>query len=230
VPSKPVETTAERPHPMGWITTFNDLITLLMVFFVLLFALGNIDMQRYKRFQSALQSTMGVLQEGQSTSVGVISAGQPSQSPSAVKAPDADRRLEELCRTDGLEAEFTARGIQLTLNDEMLFATGSAQLTESGMKMLARVGAVIRSLERTVQVEGHTDLRPIATTQFPSNWELSTQRAVNVVKYFVERVGIPPQLLSAAGYGESRPREDDDSASAHSRNRRVEIILGERVP
>jgi chemotaxis protein MotB len=135
-----------------------------------------------------------------------------------------------LRRTDGLEAEYTARGIQLTLNDEMLFTTGSAQLTESGMKMLVRVGAVIRSLERSVQVEGHTDLRPIATTQFPSNWELSTQRAVNVVKYFVERVGIPPQLLSAAGYGESRPREADDSASAHSRNRRVEIILGERVP
>jgi chemotaxis protein MotB len=227
--SKSTEMVADRPKHPGWITTFNDLITLLMVFFVLLFALSSIDMHRYKKFQGTLQSTMGVLHEGRDTSVNVVGGDQPIQLQTTAETAEMGRSFATLNQTEGLEAEFTPRGIQLTLSDELLFASGSAQLTDQGLKMLDRVGVAIKALERTVRVEGHTDDLPIATHRFPSNWELSTQRAVNVVKYFSDRAGIAPDLLSAAGYGASRPREVNDSPVARSRNRRVEIILGEGV-
>jgi chemotaxis protein MotB len=226
VRGKSTEMVADRPKHLGWITTFNDLITLLMVFFVLLFALSSIDLQRYKQFQGTLQSSMGVLHEGRGTSVNVVGGDQPIR-PTTAETEEAGRNFAALSQTEGLEAEYTPRGIRLTLSDELLFASGSAQLTDQGLKMLDRVGMVIKALERTIRVEGHTDDLPIATYRFPSNWELSTQRAVNVVKYFSDRAGIAPDLLSAAGYGESRPREANDSPAARSRNRRVEIILGE---
>ena len=90
-----------------------------------------------------------------------------------------------------------------------------------------RVARIIKPLKRTIRVEGHTDNRPIATSDYPSNWELSTARAVSVVKYLIHSAGIAPKCLAAAGYGDSRPRAPNDTERDMSKNRRVEIILGD---
>jgi chemotaxis protein MotB len=216
-------------HPADgnrWLTTFNDMITLLMVFFVLLFSMGSLDVERFKHFQNALQSAMGLLNAGRHAPVGVV-ADQPSipgqeASPSVSNpAPDVDTR--------GLEAVYTPDGIHLTLDDKLLFGSGSARLTAGGGILLNRVARIIKPLKRTIRVEGHTDNRPIATTAYPSNWELSTARAVNVVKHLISSAGIAPQSLAAAGYGDSKPRAPNDTELNMSKNRRVEIILGDCV-
>jgi chemotaxis protein MotB len=218
-------------YDYGWLTTFNDMATLLMVFFVLLFAMGSLDVKRFKNFQNALQSAMGVLHEGRHAPVGLISPAtnrqtQPGETSQA--SVNSNDSLEKIQQTQGLEAQYTPRGIKLTLNDSLLFRSGSARLTDDGVNLLERVGRVIKPLDRRIRVEGHSDNVPIATSRYPSNWELSTARAVNVVKYFVQRGRIDPHLLSAAGYADVKPRVPNDSKDQRAKNRRVEIILGQR--
>lgn len=214
----------------GWLTTFNDMATLLMVFFVLLFAMGSLDVRRFKNFQNALQSAMGVLHEGQHVPVGLISeemtTGTPSIETSQTPA-DSNDPLEQIQQTQGLEATYTPRGIQLTLNDSLLFRSGSATLTADGERLLQRVSRIIKPIGRRIRVEGHSDNIPIATARYPSNWELSTARAVNVVKYFIHPGRIDPRLLSAVGYSDVKPRASNDTTAQRAKNRRVEIILGQ---
>lgn len=230
---RPVGHSVTVPTPsMGWLTTFNDMVTLLMVFFVLLFSMGSMDEQRFAHFQNALQSAMGVLNEGRHAPEGLIS-DQPksidagAQDPGAVEPGSVP--LGGMPETEGLEAEYTRRGLELRLSEELLFASGSAELTEAGFALLARVGAVVQPLNRHIRVEGHTDDRPIATIRYPSNWELSTDRAVRVVKFFIDESHIPGAHLAAAGYGASRPRASNDTAAGRATNRRVEIIVGPPV-
>jgi chemotaxis protein MotB len=208
-----------------WLTVFNDLVTLLMVFFVLLFSLGSIDHGRFKNFQNALQGAMGVLYEGRKPSAGVITT-EDSRSGIAGQSGQIDASALNA----GLEAEYTPKGIQLILDDSLMFSTGSAQLTVGGMQMLDKVNAIVKPLKRSVRVEGHTDNIPIATPLYQSNWDLSAARAVSVVKYMVEKGGFAPKRMSAAGYGDSRPRVANDSLANRARNRRVEIVLEPAMP
>lgn len=213
----------------SWLTTFNDMITLLMVFFVLIFSMGTVDKQKFKNFQHQLQSAMGVMYEGHHAPGGIISDRQWYVEDKKHPSEPVTKDYKALADQQGLEAEYTPKGIQFTLNDELLFRTASARVTPKGLELLALISSVIKPMNRSIRIEGHTDDRPIASKRYPSNWELSTARAVNVVKYFVER-GIPAKRLSAAGYGASKPRVPNDSDIQRSKNRRVEIILGQDQP
>lgn len=215
-----------------WLTTFNDMVTLLLVFFVLLFAMGSLDVQRFKHFQNALQSAMGVLYEGRHVAVEML-ADNPSEpvqvEPSPQQESTSQYALEALDATQGLEAEYTAKGIQLTLNDQLLFQSGSAEIKPSGLVLLLKISSIIQPLNRQIRIEGHTDNVPISTTRYPSNWELSTERAINVVKFFIEKGGIAPHCLSAVGYGDVKPKTNNHTEQSRRQNRRVEIILGQVI-
>ncbi len=216
-----------------WLTTFNDMITLLLVFFVLLFSMSSLDVKHFKHFQNALQSAMGVLHPGQQAPEGIPAEEGHNASSSANSAggsEGAGEYLNPLENTHGLEAEYAPKGIHLTLNDNLLFKSGSARLTMDGRALLDKVVAIIAPIGRYIRVEGHTDNIPIATYRYPSNWELSTARAISVVKHMQSNGTIPPQHLSAAGYGASKPRVANDSKENRSKNRRVEIILQQRAP
>lgn len=219
----------QQTRPQIWLTTFNDLVTLLMVFFVLLFSMGNLDVKRFKYFQNALQSAMGVLHAGRHAPIGTLSDKKIEEidAPKQIQGADsAQQRVDALNDTEGIEAEYTHKGIQLTLNDKLLFTSGSADMTPAGVALLLKIGKVIKPLKRGIRVEGHTDNLPIQTTRYPSNWELSTERAIKVVKIFIHKSHISPQYLSAVGYGDVKPKTDNKDAASRSKNRRVEIILG----
>jgi chemotaxis protein MotB len=123
-------------------------------------------------------------------------------------------------------------GDRFVFQSELLFPTASATLVPAGRKQLAQLAQTLRSVTRTIpadidwvlRVDGHTDRRPIHTTQFPSNWELSTARALSVVNYLIAQ-GIAPKRLVAAGFGEFRPLDDRHTDEAYARNRRIEIKL-----
>jgi chemotaxis protein MotB len=214
-----------------WLTTFNDMITLLMVFFVLLFSMSSLDVQHFNNFQNALQSAMGILHPGQHSPDGTIAkAGRDPSLPAGTDdVNETGRPLNPLHDTDGLEAEYTPKGIHLTLNDNLLFKSGSARLTLKGRALLDKVVNIIGPLGRYIRIEGHTDDVPIATHQYPSNWELSTARAISVVKHMQDDGAVPPQRLSAAGYGASKPRVANNSKENRAKNRRVDIILQQRA-
>ncbi len=118
------------------------------------------------------------------------------------------------------------RGLVVTIvSDQVLFEPGRADIQPTGFTILDVVADALADLSNDVMVEGHTDSRPISTTRFPSNWELSTARATSVLRYLVEARGFPTDRISAAGYADTHPVDTGDSAEALARNRRVEIVV-----
>jgi chemotaxis protein MotB len=219
----------------GWLTTFNDLVTLLMVFFVLLFTMSSIDTRQMQEFQYALQSGLGILKEGKMVNISVKTT-QPVEDMSHIKgvkvSPDerlngllSDKLIKSLQADFEIEITQTSQGIRLSFEDQILFEFGKADINPAGFTMLDQIAKAIKKVPKAVRVEGHTDNIPIQTARFPSNWELSVARAVKVVKYFAEVGNVNPHRLSAVGYGESRPVVANDTASNRVKNRRVEILL-----
>jgi len=124
-----------------------------------------------------------------------------------------------------IQINHTHQGTRLSFEDQVLFDFGSATINPAGFVFLDKIADTLDKIPYAMRVEGHTDNVPIQTRRFPSNWELSVARAVNVVKYFAEVSNIDPNRLSAVGYGESRPVAANDTASNRVKNRRVEILL-----
>lgn len=119
-----------------------------------------------------------------------------------------------------------ARGLVVTVvADEVLFDPGSAELRAGGRDVLAQVATAVRGLPNDLAIEGHTDDRPIATSRYPSNWELSTARATSVLRFMVDELGLPAQRVTAAGYGAERPLEPNASDAGRAANRRVEVAV-----
>ncbi len=223
----------------SWLTTFNDLVTLLMVFFVLLFSLSTIDMDKMADFQYALQSGLGILEAGNQVSVDVSSdnsiddmsnlkqqaEGVTATPPQQTMKANIEDALGSLDASIGVRVVYMQRGARLSFEDGVLFDFGRADISPEGRTVLESLADMIQKIPYPIRVEGHTDNIPIRTRRFPSNWELSTARAVNVVKYFTDSGQIDPQRLSAVGYGESKPLIANDSAQHRAKNRRVEIVL-----
>jgi len=223
----------------GWLTTFNDLITLLMVFFVLLFTMGSLDTKMLKEFQYALQSGLGILGEGSQVSIAVKDSrpkpdmaqllaqaeGEVEPVDEQKEATPIDAALKAITEEPGINVRYSNQGAHITFEDFLLFDFGKAVINSGGLKFLDKMTALIQKIPYAVRVEGHTDNVPIHTARYPSNWELSIARAVSVVKYFAESGKINPQRLSAVGYGATRPLVPNDSPANRSRNRRVEIVL-----
>jgi chemotaxis protein MotB len=140
-------------------------------------------------------------------------------------------RLRELLRD---RKDIRVVGDRFVFESEVMFPSGQATMTVEGLATIDQLATAILELERsipeidwTLQVEGHTDIRPIASFQFPSNWELSSARATSVVKYLVGR-GVSPKRLVTAGYGEFQPLEDGTTEEVLRRNRRIELKLTNR--
>jgi chemotaxis protein MotB len=130
-----------------------------------------------------------------------------------------------LDKLPGMAASISGSAIQITLGDRVLFPSGSAEISPRAFKMLDSIIAVIGPLQTPICIEGHTDNIPVMSGGFASNWELSVQRATNVVKYFIDEGNISPTRLSAAGYGATKPVFPNDSLAHRAMNRRVEVIL-----
>ncbi len=133
--------------------------------------------------------------------------------------------LENEVQSGRIEIQRLQGRLQVRALDRILFASGSAEITQEGENVLTRVAKQILKLpDQSVRVEGHTDNVPISTALFPSNWELSAARAARVVRAF-EAAGVPSDRLEAVGFGPNRPLESNDSGKGRSRNRRIEIVL-----
>jgi chemotaxis protein MotB len=135
----------------------------------------------------------------------------------------------------GTRPGVTIVGDRFVFQSEVLFGSGSADLGSDGQQQLAQLARTLLDVSKQIpkdvnwilRVDGHTDNQPISTPQFRSNWELSTARAIAVVKFLISQ-GIPPERLAAAGFGEFQPLEPGDNPVARARNRRIELKLDQR--
>ncbi|MGD2036882.1 MAG: OmpA family protein [Desulfobacterales bacterium] len=230
----------EEKKSAGWLTTFNDLVTLLMVFFVLLFTMSTIDTRKMQDFQYALQSGLGIMETGNKVAISVKKTqpvddmshimtqaeGERDRQGSSLPGGKSVDPIRQLVKADlDIQVTRTHQGTRLSFEDQVLFDFGRAAINPAGSIFLDKIADALSKIPYAVRVEGHTDNVPIQTRRFPSNWELSVARAVSVVKYFAEVSNIDPKRLSAVGYGESRPVAANDSPSDRAKNRRVEILL-----
>lgn len=127
---------------------------------------------------------------------------------------------------EGVEISRVKGGINLRIQDHLLFDSGEADLTGAGESVTQRLVEIIQRYEGTVSVEGHSDSVPISTARFPSNWELSSGRATAILRY-LNRAGVDTSRLRAVGYADTRPIESNDSQDGRAANRRVEVIIHE---
>jgi chemotaxis protein MotB len=139
-----------------------------------------------------------------------------------------EQMREEIAKGDIRLTESGGK-LRVDLVDKILFDSGEAQISKRGETVLAKMGAVLAQIDdKQVQVSGHTDNTPMGgklAAQFPSNWELSSARAINVVRFLAEKANVPAQRLVASGYGEYHPIASNKTSSGRARNRRIEILL-----
>jgi chemotaxis protein MotB len=233
----------EHVNHERWLVSYADFITLLFAFFVVMFAASNSDQKKAGQIAHAVQSAFNELAvfEPSSKSAPIFKDGTPASSAfSVVQIMDkavaitTDERalksqLEETLKEE-LDAKLVrikqdSRGVTLSLDEAGFFDPGSAAVKEAGLPVLQRIAEKLKQIPQNLRVEGHTDNTPIHTAQFPSNWELSTARATNVLQYLVTNAQIAPERLSAVGYGQYRPTATNDTPDGRTQNRRVDLVI-----
>lgn len=220
----------EMPGAPFWMTTYGDMVTLLLTFFILMFAMSSINEQKFLKAAASLAGALGVLEKN----ISVIGEKSPAIGVTGVSREQLDmlESLEMIAEIFQVEALQDVASVEIVgpgeavvrMGDELLFEPGKAKLKPQALRVLEGIANSIRGRTEKVYVEGHTDNEPISTIQFPSNWDLSTARAVIVVRLFAER-GIPPEQLAALGRGEYTPLESNDTLEGRRKNRRVELYI-----
>ncbi len=230
---------AKGPRPTaGYMTTFGDMMNLLLTFFILLLTTATIQGREFKLILSAFTGSFGMMPGGMTLSKGKLAdMGMTIESlPSTQKGRKLAKARKKA--TYVFKPEIAAkkirlredeRGLVITLMNDAYFERGSAEITEETKVVLFKISEMLQDpeIKNKIRVEGHTDNVALNKTVFPKdNWDLSSQRSVNVVKYLVEK-GVQPHRISAAGFSEYRPLPGNSNNTPEERalNRRIEIIL-----
>ena len=220
-----------------WLLTYSDLITLLMIFFVVMYASSNIDTNKYKQISDSFRMALGSGASPNGTNVITsdipinldVEAEKLKELEETSKLNDVKNKVDGFLKTNGMEGSVSTniedRGLVISLKDTVIFDNGKADIKQEIKPRLIELGKFLNQLDNFVRVEGHTDSVAMHSYQFDTNWELSAVRATNVIKMLIAQSGVIPKRLSAVGYGEFRPVADNGTETGRSRNRRVDIII-----
>ncbi len=242
----------------AWLDSYADAMTLLLAFFILLYASSIIDEDLFIDFKIGVAQALGKPLPAIDGGVGVLDTGNgiislvaaPPTQPDDGAAEEISPGLEEVLESgevtpetaedlveelERLIAEVGAepyvdvvddpRGVILRIDSRVLFRSGDALVLPDGVVVLGAVAPVLDALDNMLVIEGHTDDVPTNGSQWPTNWELSTARATNVLRYLLEVESLPGARLSASGYADTRPRASNDTPEGRTENRRVEIVI-----
>jgi chemotaxis protein MotB len=220
----------------NWLTTYSDMVTLLLTFFVLLFTFSTIDVMKFQKLILSFRGAIGIIDGGRSiqeeeavfSGQTMVDAGESRvQTTDIVKVAE---RIQEIIREKGLEHEVTVavneRGVVVSIAEGVLFKTGAYELRPDGIDVIASIGNILQEIDNQVSVEGHTDNVPFRRGGFVGdNWALSSLRAARIVAVLQGRSGIDPRRLQSVGYGPSRPIMPNDTAEHRQMNRRADIVI-----
>lgn len=211
----------------SWLTTYSDLVTLLLCFFVMLFAFSNLDVKKFQGIMAYFQGSRGVLDGSNVIEIPDL------RDQEEIDLEELKSALEEYATSSNLEEEITVsideRGLIIRFMDRVLFDPGKAELKPEAREILDTVAEILQRDEfkdKAIKIEGHADTTPVSPKDgFPTNWELSTARATNVLRYLVEQRGIEGERISASGYSYYRPIAPNDTKENKAKNRRVDIVI-----
>ena len=218
----------------AWMVTYGDLVTLLLTFFVLLLSFSTMEVSKFKEAMSSLKGAMSMLPK-QSSMIERVQTPKPKLSMGSdynaknrykYKLEALAELIEKENLSDIISIEELGTQALIRIGDSALFDLGRAELKPGIFPVLDEIAGILQNDENGVRVEGHTDNMPIHNEIYPSNWELSMARAVNVLKYIRKAGNIDPERLSAVGNGEYHPVVPNTSPENMAKNRRVEIHLG----
>jgi chemotaxis protein MotB len=241
----------EHVNHERWLLTYADMITLLMVLFIVLFAISEVNQKKFESFGHGLSKSFGdahVVDGGAGVLEGSQQQSDVEEDAISVQQAVAHQEQDVLAQRAiddqfvKLRAEITRalrvrglngsvqfdrqeRGLVIdVVTDKVLFDLGSADLRAQGQGVLDAIAPSLARVRNTLSVEGNTDNIPISGGAFPSNWELSTERATTVLRYLLSH-GVQASRLSAAGYADQRPLVPNDTPAHRARNRRVAIVV-----
>ncbi|MEA1960907.1 MAG: flagellar motor protein MotB [Bacillota bacterium] len=243
----------EPENSERWLITYSDLITLLMIFFVLMYTMSKVDAVKYAAVANSLSmvlkgEAMSMLDTQGPSVIDGLSGQQVPEGPGQIPADQGQlteikKQIEEFILMKDTEASNKGqgqvatklsdsitileqeRGLVISFKDALLFASGSDELTPNAREIITSVGESLLPIPNYIRVEGHTDNLPIHNNKFLSNWELSVLRASNVVHILQDYGGIPPDRLSIIGYSEYRPLVANEDVKTRAMNRRVDIVI-----
>lgn len=221
----------------NFIVLYVSLSVILLSFFVVINSIATIDASRKLEALGSLLGSFGAMPGGVRPDKGdepLMKAAPMAQLDiTSRKGEMAMRRLAEYIEGRRLEEDITIHtekeAVTINLSEKILFAPGESDIFPSAYPVLDRMVSLVRNTTNDIIVEGHTDNTPVSTAKFPSNWELSGERAVSVVEYLLKDGSISEKRLAAAGYGEFNPRVANDTSRGRASNRRVSIVFSGKV-
>ena len=244
----------EHENHERWLVSYADFITLLFAFFVVMYAISQVNEGKYRVLSDALlqafkpegeepRLTQPPLKQQQGPHTGVPSGVIPSLPMKRGDDPQKRAReermrnlaqevlkaMQPLVQSGQVRVSESARGIAVEINASVLFEIAQATLEAESARVLTAVAAVLADADNAIEVEGHTDDAPIRTPQFPSNWELSAARASSVVRLFIDN-GVAPNRLVAVGVSDTRPIDSNQTLDGRARNRRVTVLIRPEPP
>ncbi|MCX8129564.1 MAG: flagellar motor protein MotB [Clostridia bacterium] len=239
---KIIKDNAER-----WLLTYADLMNLLLIFFIILYAISQVDQQKYEQLAQSLSNAFGT---NTGSTVRPVNPGggnsfvpMPSNKPSSVISSNMEEeqmdavkeKVTKLAKDGGLEGKIDVkmeeRGIVISITAQLLFKPGSADIEAGSKPTIQEIGIILKNISgNNIRVEGHTDSDPLSNnSKYIDNLELSTARANNVLRLLVKNAGINAGNISSAGYGEQRPVVPNTNAANKAKNRRVNIVILKNV-
>lgn len=225
----------------SWLLPYSDLMTLLLALFIVLYGMSSVDAQKFQEMSEAFNS---VLTGGK----GVLEHSSISSNPSSNDLPNSSLNRSELMRqeqenlealkqqldnyiqqnglTEDLDTKLNKSQLMITISDNALFPSGEAEVKPEARLLAKAISTMLQQFpDYEVIVSGHTDNVPISNYEFPSNWDLSSARALNFMKILLLNQNLDPIKFSAIGYGEYHPVTGNDTAAGRAQNRRVEVSI-----
>lgn len=214
-----------------WLVTYSDLITLLMVFFVVMYSMSNISEKKYEKLAKSMNSVFsggnGILEESANTEES--EEIKPLVQTEEEKLKDIDNEISDYIDNMDLGENITTileeRGLVIRFDDSIFFDSAKADIKSEMKTKLISLSEILKKSNNYLRIEGHTDNIPISTNEFHSNWQLSSIRASNVVEFLATNCEISGEKLSSIGYGEYRPIANNNTEAGRAKNRRVDIVL-----
>ncbi|HEY3330508.1 MAG TPA: OmpA family protein [Capsulimonadaceae bacterium] len=243
-----------------WLLTYADMITLLVAFFIMLYAMSVTNTAKFVKLALSVRSGFGNVTGNQPSILNGMGGGSPlpavspitpvvkptdpkkienggSSNPNSKKTSQSEiseqikKAIEREKLADHVQIRDEERGVVVSvIADQYTFDSGSAALKAPLMPILDKISHVLKPLPNMVRVEGHTDNLPISTDRFPSNWQLSAERASNVLCHFVASDDVSPDRINCVGYGDRRPILPNTTPENRAKNRRVEIVILKSKP
>ncbi|SHO50922.1 chemotaxis protein MotB [Anaerocolumna xylanovorans DSM 12503] len=243
-----------------WLFTYSDMITLLMIFFIMLYSISNVNQQKYDELAASLSSAFGAGDNAQGGSIipkgsGILNGGKEAlnqgnyngKGNASGQGDGTGEDIENITEVskeefiqlkdwlydaigngefkDNLDISVQESGIVITLSNDILFDSGQAEIKDDMKKNLDVIAKLLKQVDNKIEIAGHTDNVPINRGVFTSNWQLSVQRAANVVEYLADEYGIAPKRLKASGYGEYDPVASNSTEKGKEKNRRISITI-----